>query len=159
MYFHPLSHIPGPFLARASGFPYSLQMRKGGMASWLHKLHSIYGDAVRISPGEISFISGETAWQDIYGFRTKQHKTPPYSKDYTWLPPPVNGVFSLIGANETTHSRMRRNLSHAFSDRALREQEGIVKGYVDLLVRSLQEETDKGKTVDMMQWYNYVSIS
>lgn len=158
LYFHPLSHIPGPFLARASGIPYSVHMRSGSIAPWIQYVHKTYGDAVRISPGEVSFISGETAWQDIYGFRIKQHKTPPYLKDRTWLPPPINGTYSLIGADEAAHSRARRNLSHAFSDKALRDQEPLIQGFVDLLVKSLKEECDNGKTVDIMRWYNYTTF-
>jgi hypothetical protein len=45
-------------------------MRDGTILPWLQKLHNQYGEVVRINPKEVSFISGETAWQDIYAFRT-----------------------------------------------------------------------------------------
>lgn len=86
VFFHPLKHIPGPILARASGFQYSLHMRNGGIVKWIKELHDKYGDAVRVAPNEVSFISGETAWPDIYGFRTgKYKKTGHYLKDRKWL--------------------------------------------------------------------------
>jgi hypothetical protein len=86
IFFHPLKHIPGPLLAKASGIPYVLHMRNGTITTWLQQLHTQYGEAVRLAPNEVSFISGETAWPDIYGFRTGKHKnTGAYVKDRSWL--------------------------------------------------------------------------
>lgn len=55
---------------------------------------------------------------------------------------------------------MRKLLSHAFSDSALREQESILTGYIDLLVSRLKEQSqiptiDK---VDIMSWYNFTTF-
>ena len=134
-------------------------MRNGTILPWVQKNHEIYGDVVRLAPGEVSFISGETAWQDIYGFRTGNHKTPPYLKDRTWFPKPMNGVYSIIGSDEALHTKLRRNFSHAFSDKALRSQEGIIQGFVDLLVHRLHEQVQEGvAAVDLMRWYNYTTF-
>jgi cytochrome P450 len=46
----------------------------------------------------------------------------------------------------------RRNFSPAFSDKALREQEPIMKKYFDLLIQRLHENWVK--PVDIVQWYN-----
>ncbi|KAF2735421.1 cytochrome P450 monooxygenase-like protein [Polyplosphaeria fusca] len=158
VFFHPLKHIPGPFFAGLTGIPYAYRMRTGGIIPWIRGLHEQYGDVVRVSPGEISFISGETAWQDIYGFRTGKNKTGAYLKDRTWFPKPVNGSYSLIASDEEAHSRMRKNLSHAFSERALRDQEDIVQGFIDLLIQRLGEQHDEGHEVDIMRWYNYTTF-
>src|SRR4051812_9812525 len=107
-WFHPLSHIPGPITARASGIPYLLHIRNGTIAPWLRELHRKYGDAVRVNPSEVSFISGETAWQDIYGFRTGKHKTGAYLKDRSWFSKPINGTYSIVASDEEAHSRMRK---------------------------------------------------
>jgi cytochrome P450 len=104
-------------------------------------VHEKYSDAVRVAPAEVSFISGETAWPDIYKFRTDKHKNRgAYLKDCSWFAPPVKGAWPVLGADESDYSRMRRNLSHAFSDKALREQETLICNYVDLLVNWLGEE-------------------
>jgi len=159
VFVHPLKHIPGPLFARASGIPYTLRMRDGNIVRWIQEQHEKYGDAVRVAPNEVSFISGETAWPDVYGFRTGKYKgTAPYLKDQSWFPKPVNGVWSIIQAGEEDHSRMRRNLSHAFSDKALRQQETLVQSYVDLLVHRLGEHATEGKEVDIMRWYNYTTF-
>ena len=112
-----------------------------------------------MSPTEISFISGETAWQDIYGFRTGKNKTAPYEKDRTWFAVPGNGVYPIIAADDATHSRVRRTLSHAFSDKALREQERIIQSFVDLLVHRLKEQVEQHRpVVDMSQWYDFTTF-
>lgn len=158
-FFHPLKHIPGPLLARSCGIPYALHMRNGSIVAWIKSLHDKYGDAVRVAPGEVSFISGETAWPEIYGFRTGKYKdTGAYLKDRAWFPKPINGVYSLIVNDEADHSRVRRNLSHAFSDKALRDQESSLQGFVDLLVHRLGEHAAEDKPVDIMRWYNYTTF-
>ena len=123
-------------------------------------MHEKYGDVVRLSPTEVSFISGDRTWPEVYGFRTGKHKTLPYLKDRSWFANPLNGVYSIIVADESSHSRMRRNLSHAFSDKALKEQETLIQGYVDLLVHRLHEQIEEAPKgpVDIVKWYNYTTF-
>lgn len=55
---------------------------------------------------------------------------------------------------------MRKLLSHAFSDAALREQEPLVSQYFDLLIEKLEQQVDgpnKGK-VDITAWYNFTTF-
>lgn len=160
LYFHPLSHIPGPFWARATPLPYILGIRQGSMVPWLHEIHQKYGEVVRVKPDECSFISGETAWQDIYGFRTGRNKGgDTFQKDLNWYPPAHDGSRSILSANDPNHSRMRKNLSHAFSDRALREQEPIVQDLIDLLIQRLDERIEEGNAAtDMVTWYNFTTF-
>ena len=66
LYIHPLSNYPGPFLARASRLYYAYYLRQGTLSMQMMKLHSKYGDCLRIAPDEISYTNAE-AWQDIYG--------------------------------------------------------------------------------------------
>jgi cytochrome P450 len=143
----------------STGIPYALHTRSGTIAQWLQKLHTQYGDVVRVAPTELSFISGETAWPDIYGFRTGKYKdTGAYLKDRAWFPKPLNGVYSIIPSLEADHSRLRRNLSHAFSDKALRAQEPLIMSYVDLLIHKLSSFAEKGEEVNIMRWYNYTTF-
>ncbi|KAF2808085.1 isotrichodermin C-15 hydroxylase [Mytilinidion resinicola] len=153
IYFHPLSHIPGEKLAAATWAPYIYHLLSGDQVKWVQKLHTKYGEAVRLSPTEVSFISGETAWQDVYGFRTGKNKTPPYLKDSAFYAAYPNGYPSIVGAGEELHQRLRRNFAHAFSDKALREQEPLIQGYVDLFINRLEEEMVNGAT-DILKWYN-----
>ena len=65
---------------------------------------------------------------------------------------PVNGVRSILSADEEAHSRMRRNLSHLFSEKSLRQQESLIRGYVDLLVQRMSEHAAQGQEMDLVRW-------
>ncbi|USP76606.1 cytochrome P450 monooxygenase-like protein [Curvularia clavata] len=159
LFFHPAKHIPGPLFARMTPIPYIYHVRAGSIVSWLEALHKKYGHAVRLAPNEVSFSSGDTAWPDIYGFRTGKHKdVGVYSKDKSWLAEPPNGVQHLINADEVTHTRMRRTLAHAFSDKSLREQEPLLQEYADLLVERLSQYATDGKSTDIVRWYNFFTF-
>jgi cytochrome P450 len=53
---------------------------------------------------------------------------------------------------------MRRLLAHAFSERALRGQEDIMKRYMDLLITKLRGHASKGEAVDLVKWYNFTTF-
>jgi cytochrome P450 len=125
----------------------------------VQRLHAKYGEVVRLSPNEVSFISGETAWTDIYGFRTgkmKGHEN--MQKDPAWYAqPPV--ASHIIVANDADHTRFRRVLSHAFSEKALAQQEVLLQGYVDLLINRIKEVVAKDRAPqDMTEWYNWTTF-
>ncbi|EFQ99066.1 isotrichodermin C-15 hydroxylase [Nannizzia gypsea CBS 118893] len=160
VHFHPLKNIPGPKLAAASRLVWAKHIRDGNIVKYITKLHQKYGEVVRLAPNELSFISGETAWQDIYGLRIGKRNKGAYLKDPMFFPLPPNGVNSIIAATEEDHARQRRLVSHAFSERALREQEQIIQRYVNLLIQRMHQQVE-GKArgrVDMVRWYNYTTF-
>jgi cytochrome P450 len=56
--------------------------------------------------------------------------------------------------------RMRKLLSHAFSDSALREQESLIHSYCNLLITRLYDQVkgpSKGK-VDIVSWLNFTTF-
>jgi len=115
---------------------------------------------VRVSPSEVSFISVESAFPEIYGFRTgklKGHLN--MQKDPVWYPPAGNGAVAILSADDEGHTRGRRALSHAFSEKALAAQEVLLQKYVDQLVDRLKEVTSTSKEpVDMVKWYNWTTF-
>ena len=65
----------------------------------------------------------------------------------------------IITANREEHARLRRLLSHGFSDRSMREQEPMIMQYIDLLVRRLYENSESGtKPLDIVKWYNWTTF-
>jgi cytochrome P450 len=57
------------------------------------------------------------------------------------------------------HTRLRRAIIPAFSDRALREQEPYFKEHSDKMIKVLRERSDGGKTpIDATLWYNLVAF-
>jgi len=70
---------------------------------------------------------------------------------------PINTTSIVTVKDDADHSRYRRLLSHAFSDKALREQEPLITPYVDLLISRLHENANKGAQ-DMVSWFNFVAF-
>ncbi|KAL8860587.1 MAG: hypothetical protein Q9178_002940 [Gyalolechia marmorata] len=153
IYFHPLSSYPGPKAAAATKVPIAYASWVGRLSHWLLALHERYdSDVVRISPDELSFIS-PSAWKDLYGSR--QGGINPFSKDLVVYA----GVSNIITANDADHSRMRRLLSHALSDKALREQEPIIQVYVNNLMAGLRKVCkEHGGRADLAQWFNWTTF-
>ena len=157
MFFHPLSKYPGPKSAAASQILCAWHTVRGTLPYWIKGLHDQFGsDVVRISPRELSFINA-SAWQDIHGNRPG-HRS--FEKDPAVYGKPPNNIASLVTANRDDHTRMRRVLVHAFSDRASRDQEPVVESYVDILIKRLHEQiqgTGGGK-VDVSKWFRWMSF-
>jgi hypothetical protein len=66
IWFHPLAHVPGPFVAK---FTHMWQTVKSFQGTWycdILSVHEKYGPVVRISPDEISFVDGD-ALKRLYG--------------------------------------------------------------------------------------------
>ncbi|KAJ5930920.1 hypothetical protein N7466_006413 [Penicillium verhagenii] len=140
IFIHPLAKYPGPKLAAASRIPQLYHTFKGDLLEWITALHTEHGDIVRIAPDELSCINAD-AWKGIYGHAAAGKKVT--EKDARFYGPSFNGAPDIIRAKGPDHSRFRRNFSHAFSDRALREQQSLICGYVDMLVDSLDKTIKK----------------
>ena len=153
IYFHPLSAFPGPKIAAVSQIPIAKELWTGNIHLWLRQLHEAYtSDVIRVSPNELSFVSAQ-AWKDIYSTRSGH---PGFPKD----PVPFGGKNSILTANNADHSRMRRLLSHAFSEKALREQEGLIKVHIHNLMEGIRKQVAgpaKGK-IDVVDWYHWATF-
>lgn len=127
-----------------------------GELDWsLKAFHERYGEVVRYSPEELSFTN-EQAWRDIYG-----HKNVPSVKDpvvYNSIKLGSDSATSIFNADQDNHPRIRKQLAHAFSEKALREQEPFMKAYVDLLMQKLGDVAAAGTPTDMVKWFNFTTF-
>lgn len=121
-------------------------------------LHVAHGPVVRIGPTELIFDSAQ-AWKDIYGHRRGGKKSFVKEQNFYAGLKPVNGTDNIISANDADHSRIRKTLSHAFSDRALKEQQELLEGYASLLVAKLSEAAASRTTVDLVKFWNCTTVS
>ena len=152
VYFHPLKNFPGPWLARATPFPYVWRLCNGKMVSWTTELHLKYGDVVRIEPNELTFTA-PSAWAEIYTSR------PQLPKPVIGTMVNVNGIRPIVAELKAEdHLRQRRVLNHGFSTKALNMQEYILQRYVDLLVKRFGEHATSGAEVDICDWYQFVTF-
>ncbi|KAK4160878.1 putative isotrichodermin C-15 hydroxylase [Cladorrhinum sp. PSN259] len=155
LFIHPLSKVPGPKLWAISDIPYMYHLVRGDSAQKLKELHDRYGPVVRKTNTDVSFIT-PSAWKTIYGHRSAGQAT--FPKDRNGYRPSPSGYPNIINANDADHRRQRRLLTHAFSDKALRGQEDIMKHYIDLLIAKLKERSNSDSVVDIVSWYNFTTF-
>jgi cytochrome P450 len=151
LFFSPLSRFPGPKLAACTNLPYLYWTSTGEYHYKIKTLHDKYGDVVRTGPKTLVYRTPQ-AWKDIYGHRKSGAGS--FLKDPQFYLRGPRGP-NIINADDEYHSRARRLLSHAFSEKALRDQEGLIQSYVDMLVERLDGEFLASRTADMSQWYNF----
>ncbi|CAO2651132.1 Nn.00g094290.m01.CDS01 [Neocucurbitaria sp. VM-36] len=156
IFFHPLSKVPGPRLWAASRFPHEFHLIRGDLHTRLRDLHDQYGDVVRTSPNGLSFVHPE-AWKDIM---VKQHpgaKIP--VKDMLRFTDAlkINGAPEMLTADDKTHARQRRLLSHAFSQKALNEKSQVlVKQHINVLMEQLAKRA--GEKIDITKWVSLTTF-
>lgn len=108
---------------------------------------------MRTGPNDLSFASVE-AYRDIYGHVGQDKKRFIKSAWYEREEPRLVTV-----RDPAEHAMQRRALSHAFSARALRDQEELVHQYVDLFVQQLGNLGDNGrKGVNVTDAYNWLTF-
>ncbi|KAG9230932.1 cytochrome P450 monooxygenase-like protein, partial [Amylocarpus encephaloides] len=155
IYFHPLSKFPGPACRAAFHLPGIWEMWSGWSVQNIYALHEKYGNVVRIAPDALSFNTAP-AWKDIYGFQQDKKQI---EKDYKRFPD-VPDPLPILTSNDTDHARMRRLVSHAFSENAIQELLPLIATYIDELVNQIQTLiADVDHTVvDMNKCFNCLSF-
>lgn len=147
---------------RATRWAYSVRVVTGTLPFDILALHQRYGPVVRVAPNELAFAEPQ-AWKDIMGHRTGGNDASgapagemlKYDKFYL----PIEGMpTDIVNAGREEHALLRRTMAHGFSDRSMREQQPLIKGYIDLLVKRLRERSGEGRTVDMAAWYNFTTF-
>ena len=132
VFLHPLSKYLGSKSWIAFPILRHIAAARGLLDERIREFHAQYGEVVRYTPLEVSFISAD-AWKDIYG-----HGHPLQKWTFPQLPGEAGKKqemdSNIIAANDADHARYRKSLSHAFSEKALRDQEPLMKVYIDLLI-------------------------
>ena len=148
----PLSKYPGPKLWALSGYPRAYSMSQGRESSDIVAFHQQYGPVIRIGPNELSYASGADSFKDIYGFRKKGNPQP--FKPRQFYGKPLNKIDGLITSDDAGHSRQRKIVSNSFSDKALKDQEPLLKKWASLMRKKLMERADGEVESDMVKYYN-----
>ena len=138
-------------MAAASRLWYCRYALQGRVPFILLEIHKKYGDVVRIAPGELSYTN-PNGWNDIYGHRSGKGEI---QKDPLFYASTSSGAGSIINCDRSRHSALRKQMSHGFSDKALRSQEHAIRVYANLFIQRLGEICGEGtKPVDMVKWFN-----
>lgn len=117
-------------------------------------LHKRYGNAVRIAPDEVAFAH-PNAWNEIQGHRKGEAEMEKASWFYRALP---DDALHIVNEGREQHGRLRRQMAHGFSERSMREQEPVIRGYVNLLISQLQKRSLQVTPVTISDWYNYTTF-
>ncbi|KAJ4291290.1 hypothetical protein N0V88_006293 [Collariella sp. IMI 366227] len=127
LFLHPLRHYPGPLLMRATRWGFSLRHMSGTLPFDMLELHKQYGSVVRIAPNELAF-SDPQAWKDIMGHRGSDGGGEFLKWDKFYRPVDDMPV-DIVNAGREEHALLRRTMAHGFSDRSMREQQPVIKGF------------------------------
>jgi cytochrome P450 len=129
----------------------------------VHALHEKYGPVVRLGPRHLSYTDPR-AWKDIFGHRAGDHislkENPKSDMFYRRQLIDRDGMDApnILDADREEHGRLRRAVAAGFSDRSMREHEGVIVRCVNQLMRGLHRRTEMGEEVDMVKWYNWTTF-
>ncbi|KAK1674114.1 cytochrome P450 [Colletotrichum godetiae] len=155
LFLHPLRHYPGPISMRATRWTFCHRLIKGALPMDVLELHKKYGDVVRVAPDELAYCN-VNAWKDIMGHRSAG--SPTFEKALKFYRPSGDQPINIVNTNGAEHAMLRRQLSHGFSERSLRDQQPLIMKYVDLMIQRLHENCSNEDPVDLMAWYNFTTF-
>ncbi|KAL2825499.1 cytochrome P450 [Aspergillus cavernicola] len=132
LFFHPLSRFPGPRSHAISRIPYLYQAIMDELA-----------------------FAHPNAWKEIQGHRKGQ---PEMEKAQWFYRPLPDDPLHIVNEGREEHGQLRRQMAHGFSEKAMRDQEPIIRRYVDLLVQQLRRFAQEDAPVVISDWYNYTTF-
>ena len=154
--FHPLAAFPGPKTAAISNFWYCYWYLGGRQPYHVLALHKKYGPVVRTAPNELSFNS-PASWRDIYDFR--QGHRPFIKSDFYDGGTFADQCGSIVSERSPDkHGRMKKLLSHAFSQRSLTEQESLISTAVDRFIEMIGKIGASQEGLDITKWFNMLTF-
>ncbi|KAL8753030.1 MAG: hypothetical protein Q9184_005544 [Pyrenodesmia sp. 2 TL-2023] len=152
LFFHPLSHFPGPRLAAATKwyeFYFDLLKPPGGTFMFeIERMHDVYGPIVRINPEELH-VKDSDWFGNLYsgpalGLRDKY----PPAAHMTGTP---NGTFGTI--DHELHRKRRGAISPFFSKSTVASAEPTIYKNVALLEQTLRDGLARGGVVELRKTY------
>jgi cytochrome P450 len=176
--FHPLAGVPGPFLAKITGWYPAYHAAKGSRHLDQLRCHELYGEflqpdfnercscilitlspgpMVRWGPNYVSFNT-TTAVQTIYGNSRKNNLRK--ADMYNFFDDPGQSPSTFNTLEKGPQSRKRRILSHAFSPQALDGAEEVIVRNTDLWCEILGDgdSSDWTEARDMTQYCDWFAF-
>ena len=149
---HPLSRVPGPWLASVSRAWILYHTWRGDMEYTQRALHKKHGPLIRIAPNECA-CSDPEAIKLIYRTQAPLVKTdfyPPWgNKSFSKYP----DNFSVT--NEKLHADRRRIVSHVYSLSNVLQSEEYIDECSKLFTKRLGEYAESGHDLDLGEWLQW----
>ncbi|PTD02572.1 Cytochrome P450 monooxygenase vrtK [Fusarium culmorum] len=151
IFFHPLAKYPGPFLGKFTDIIPMIYMFKTERMYNQRDMLRKYGSPVRVSTNQLYF-SDMKSFADIYG----QSSNPCLKEMSFYSTVTATGAHSVLNEGyRMTHARLRRLISHAFSLKALLENEVLIHQKVDELIQHVfAPAAEQGRSVDIFAKMN-----
>lgn len=135
-----------------SDVPLALLQLRGMSHYTLKKAHDQYGSIVRIAPSTLSYTE-PSAWNDIYGIRKNGLAALP--KDPLFYSEMLLEKETITIASDEDAKPIRRAINPAFSNKALLEQEPMLRGHIDRLKSQLAKHSKRNGVADVRKWFNF----
>ncbi|KAF4617109.1 hypothetical protein G7Y89_g15040 [Cudoniella acicularis] len=132
VYFSPLAKVPGPFLCKISILPSWYHALTGYRQIWLWQCHQIYGPTFRLKPNGILF-STPSSFRSIYSRETNVLKT----NFYILFRKDAKDISTACAIDPVVHTRKRRLIKSALTEKAVRSSEAFVIKHIDRLFDTL----------------------
>ena len=144
LYIHPLSGVPGPWLAACSSLWLAWHTYVGDECTVIFQLHKQYGPVLRITPNDIDIADGD-AVEPIYIEKGGFQKTEAYSKFN------IDG-HTTIFSTQTLPQRANRAKAVVplFSTASIRNSQSVLASVVDQFIARLQREGRTGTPVNVL---------
>ncbi|KIW46026.1 uncharacterized protein PV06_01719 [Exophiala oligosperma] len=153
--FHPLSHIPGPVIARVSSLWLTWHAWIGDEATITDDLHKKYGPIVRTGPNSVDIADG-TALATIYTEKGGFGKTDFYANF------DIDGHKSIFSETDPARRAPRaKAVAAMFSTTNLRQGQDIIYQCVDRFVDRLKEgrrSDNLGKPMNMLNFTRGLAV-
>ncbi|KAF5010516.1 hypothetical protein FDECE_3333 [Fusarium decemcellulare] len=156
-YFHPLSKIPGPRLAKISELWRSGRYFKGNWHLHILQLHRQYGPVVRVAPNEVSIVSPDLT-KTIYSYSKGTSKTDWYD---TWKAlggkkSAKNTAVSFFGATDPKqHGFLRKRVSGTYTMSSVVSMEPKIQPVLDSLWQRFDGFAKSGQSINLSMWASY----
>ena len=143
-FFHPLSHVPGPYLPSCTSIWLNFHAWMGDECTAVHKLHVIFGPVVRTGPNDVDIADG-AALSAIYVEKGGFKKAGFYANF------DIDGHKSIFSQVEPAERAPRaKAVLSMFSTSSLRAGVHTIYQCVDRMVRRMKEEAKTGKPVNVL---------
>ncbi|KAL2840127.1 cytochrome P450 [Aspergillus pseudodeflectus] len=152
LFFHPLRGIPGPFLAKISGWwLFALELTPTPHQE-LFRLHHKYGPIMRISPNEVSFNDIEAS-ETIYAQTSKFDKSRYF---YRAFENPGPHLFSICDRQE--HSQDKKLISYAMSRANITSHESSMYDKATFLMDRIAQRAKVGQTIPLFPIFRCMTL-
>ncbi|KAI1147270.1 cytochrome P450 [Nemania diffusa] len=143
-----------PFLLRSVTHPYL--PRLSGRWPWIiEDALNTYGDVVRIAPNELVFVRPQ-ALSDIYGAHHQNIELFPKTQINNHGSEKRGGL--IWEWDPVRHRQVAKQISPAFSGRALRAKEPALHRYIDLFIQHMISDGQDDRGVSLPTWLNWLCV-